>query len=131
MVKPPDDLWGVHNVYVANEAVTSPQALDSNGVFLRVTWGAFACVNPDWRFVVSQTQVAMEPGVETFYFEDPPSGAGPQPFTGYGLFGEAPSFGYCMEFSLRGVTRSALESNLATFAGILRGMHFAKPTIHP
>ena len=131
VVKPPNELWGVHNVYVANEAVTSPQALDSNGVFLRVTWGAFTCTNPDWRFVVSQTQVAMEPGVETFYFEEPPSDTGPQPFTGYGLFGDAFSFGYCMEFSLRGVTRAALESNLATFAGILQGAHFEKPTILP
>jgi hypothetical protein len=77
MVKPPHEQWAMHNVYAANESVTSPQALDGNGVFLRVTWGDFACVSPDWRYVVSRTQVAMEPGVETFYFEDPPSGAGP------------------------------------------------------
>jgi hypothetical protein len=69
--------------------------------------------------------------VEPFYFEDPPGDAGPQPFTGYGLVGDAHSFGYCMEFSFRGVTRSALESNLATFAGILQGAHFEKPTILP
>jgi hypothetical protein len=114
------------SAFFANETAVSPLNLDDNGVWLSLIYGGDTCDYSDRRFAVAVTTVTMFDGDESFYFEDPPPITGPQPFHGYSLSGgKVHGAGkQCIRFTFVGVTRNAIEANLATFASMLHVVNF-------
>ncbi len=127
-VKPPPSVQYPSEVYFSNERVSTPLALDSQGVWLTIWVLGVGCPFPDWRYATARSTVKMQGGTNHFFFEDPPPKVGLQPFNGYSVRGGAFVFGsYCDEFVLTGVTPEALDNNLPAFFSLVEGTVFSRP----
>jgi hypothetical protein len=121
----PTDNGSGNDAYVTNEPVTSPLALDSQGIWLTVhEWIETGCPFPDWRFTTARATVPMQGASNHFFFEDPAPRDGSQPFTGYSVRGGDYVLGNCIEFTMTGASQAALESNLPAFAAVVQGARF-------
>jgi hypothetical protein len=116
--------------FFANETVTSPLGLDSNGIWLATRLhSSGGCPFPDWRYATARATVKMQGGSNHFFFEDPQPRVGSQPFTGSSVRGGDFVFGNCAEFIMSGTTQQALDDNLPAFAALVETAQFAMPCL--
>jgi hypothetical protein len=112
----------------ANEAVRSPLALDGGGVWLTVNAGSICPMVSPAPPAAGTARAVMTTahGVSTFYFDDPHSTVGQQPFSGYALTGIiALSAGICVDLRFTAMSEQARETDLATFVAIVQGAALA------
>ena len=113
----------------ANQKVRSPLALDGGGVWLTVSAGP-TCLAPAQAPPTAGTARAMVStpgGFSTFYFNDPHSTVGQQPFSGYAFSGDRSlSYGTCVSFFFTAMSDQARESYLPTFLAIVQQAELPK-----
>lgn len=103
--------------YFANEDVESPLLLDANGVFMLLE---DSCPHIDTSKLSAQASFFNTPqGMAHFYFLDRDRPAAGQPFEGFEYLGAKDASPGCLFFEFAGATRTARDSNLATFDQIV------------
>lgn len=113
----------------ANQAVRSPLALDGDGVWLTVSVSDFCSPAAPAPPVAGTARgvVTTANGLSTFFFDDPHSAIGQQPFSGYAFSGEGKlSYGICASFRFTAMSDQARERYLPTFLAIVQQAEFAK-----
>lgn len=107
----------------ANQQVRSPLSLDSGGVWLSVDSTYFGC--PSTLTAPGGTaQAGLGAGI--YYFEDPHSPVGQQPFSGYALLATMASGRECMIFRFTTATDQERESNLSIFVAIVQRAEYVR-----
>ena len=105
----------------SNHSVRSPLDLGDGGVWLNVQTHYYACWAMSLVGETSTGTVTTSQGPAPFYFEDPHSPQGRQPYSGYAFTG-ATSWGAnggCLVFRFTVPSEQALEANLPTFLAII------------
>lgn len=113
----------------SNQVVRSPLALDGDGVWLTASvGGGCSPAGPAPPVAGTARAVVTTPnGFSTFYFDDPHSTLGRQPFSGYAFLGETKlTPGICAAFRFTAMSDQAREVYLPTFLAIVEHAEFAK-----
>jgi hypothetical protein len=110
----------------ANEPVRSSLSLDGNGVWMTVSLGYMCGSRPAVDGTAQAVVSTPEGPASLFYFEDPHSPVGEQPFSGYAFSGSRPLGDLCMTFRFTSSSDSSREQNLPTFIAIVQQANFVK-----
>jgi hypothetical protein len=108
-----------------NENVRSPLALDAAGIWMTVSVGSCGSLVPD--DATARAFVSSSRGSGIFYFEDPRSPVGQQPFSGYAFAGDGPlATGICTSFRFTASSDELREADLPVFLAIVARADFAR-----
>jgi hypothetical protein len=111
----------VNEADFASEPVGAPLELDPRGVWLEVRWDGFLPCDPPYPLTATgRATIFSSYGLGDFYFRDPDQAPGGQPLKGYTLMGGMRLTQGCMGFIFVGASMTARDSNLATFAAIVK-----------
>lgn len=101
-----------------NENVRSPLALDAAGIWMTVSVSSCGSFFPD--DATARAFVNTPHGAGAFYFEDPRSPVGQQPFSGYAFSGSATlATGICTWFRFTASSDDMREASLPLFQAIV------------
>ena len=111
----------ISTVDFSNQAVRSPLALGDGGIWLNVQTHYYSCWPVSLVGETATATVTTNQGPATFYFEDPHSAQGRQPYSGYALTG-ARSWGArggCLVFRFTAPSEPVLDADLPSFLAIV------------
>jgi len=108
-----------------NENVRSPLALDAAWIWMTVSVSSCGSLVPD--DATARAFVSTPRGSGLFYFEDPRSPVGQQPFSGYAFSGSATlATGICMWFRFTASSDDLREADLPMFQAIVARAEFVR-----
>jgi hypothetical protein len=117
----------VNEADFANEPVGAPLELDRRGVWLELSWDSFLPCDPPYPLTATgRATVDSSYGLGDFYFRDPDRAQGLQPLIAYTLMGGMRLTHGCMGFIFVGASMAARDSNLATFAAIVKQARYVR-----
>ena len=110
----------------ANQPVRSALALEADGVWLTAAVTG-SCGTPRLVDATARAVVSTPNGSADFFFEDPHSSVGQQPYSGFAFMGIRPlAADLCLTFRFTSSSEQAREKNLPTFLAIVQQAEFVK-----